>query len=85
VESRVLGKHLYHLLPPFLGSGYPLTHVRPDQRHLGRRLITPFPTVPKESPSLRAREMVQRLRALTALPKVLSSNPSNHMVAHNHL
>ena len=25
------------------------------------------------------------LRALTALPKVLSSNPSNHMVAHNHL
>ena len=29
-------------------------------------------------------EMAQRLRALTALPKVLSSNPSNHMVAHNH-
>jgi hypothetical protein len=32
-----------------------------------------------------AGEMVQRLRALTALPKVLSSNPSNHTVAHNHL
>ncbi len=32
-----------------------------------------------------ASEMVQRVRALTALPKVLSSNPSNHMVAHNHL
>jgi hypothetical protein len=31
-----------------------------------------------------AGEMAQRLRALTALPKVLSSNPSNHMVAHNH-
>jgi alpha-amylase/alpha-mannosidase (GH57 family) len=30
-------------------------------------------------------EMAQRLRALTALPKVLSSNPSNHMVAYNHL
>ena len=30
-----------------------------------------------------AGEMVQWLRALTALPKVLSSNPSNHMVAHN--
>jgi hypothetical protein len=29
-------------------------------------------------------EMAQRLRALTALLKVLSSNPSNHMVAHNH-
>ena len=31
-----------------------------------------------------AGEMTQRVRALTALPKVLSSNPSNHMVAHNH-
>ena len=32
-----------------------------------------------------AGEMAQWLRALTALRKVLSSNPSNHMVAHNHL
>jgi hypothetical protein len=31
-----------------------------------------------------AGEMAQRLRALTALPKVLSSIPGNHMVAHNH-
>jgi hypothetical protein len=31
-----------------------------------------------------AGEMAQQLRALTALPKILSSNPSNHMVAHNH-
>jgi len=31
------------------------------------------------------REMAQWLRALTALPEVLSSNPSNHMAAHNHL
>jgi hypothetical protein len=29
--------------------------------------------------------MAQRLRALTALSEVLSSIPSNHMVAHNHL
>ena len=29
--------------------------------------------------------MAQWLRALTALPEDLSSNPSNHMVAHNHL
>jgi hypothetical protein len=29
--------------------------------------------------------MAQRVRALTALPEVLSSNPSNHMVALNHL
>jgi hypothetical protein len=35
--------------------------------------------------TLGAREMAQRLRALTALPEVLSSIPSNHMVAHNHL
>jgi hypothetical protein len=33
----------------------------------------------------RAGEMAQRVRALTALPKVLNSIPSNHMVAHNHL
>ena len=32
-----------------------------------------------------AGEIAQRLRALTALPEVLSSIPSNHMVAHNHL
>jgi len=32
-----------------------------------------------------AREMAQQLRALTALPEVLSSIPRNHMVAHNHL
>ena len=31
-----------------------------------------------------AGEMAQRVRALTALLKVMSSNPSNHMVAHNH-
>jgi len=29
--------------------------------------------------------MAQWLRALTALPEDLSSIPSNHMVAHNHL
>jgi hypothetical protein len=32
-----------------------------------------------------AGEMAQQVRAPTALPEVLSSNPSNHMVAHNHL
>jgi hypothetical protein len=29
--------------------------------------------------------MAQQLRALTALLKVMSSIPRNHMVAHNHL
>jgi len=32
-----------------------------------------------------AGEMAQWLRTLTALPEVLSSIPSSHMVAHNHL
>jgi hypothetical protein len=32
-----------------------------------------------------AGEMAQQLRALTALPEVLSANPSNYTVAHNHL
>jgi hypothetical protein len=39
----------------------------------------------QELRSYRAGEMAQRLRALSALPEVLSSIPSNHMVAHNHL
>ena len=30
-------------------------------------------------------EMAQQLRTLTALPEVLSSIPSKHMVAHNYL
>jgi hypothetical protein len=29
--------------------------------------------------------MAQQLRALTVLPKILSSHPSNHMMAYNHL
>jgi hypothetical protein len=35
--------------------------------------------------SFRAGEMAQRVRALTVLPKVLSSNLSNHIMAHNYL
>jgi hypothetical protein len=31
-----------------------------------------------------AGEMAQWLRVLTALPRVLISNPSNHMVVHSH-
>jgi len=34
---------------------------------------------------LGAGEMTQWLRALTALPEVLSSIPSNHVVTHDHL
>jgi hypothetical protein len=41
--------------------------------------------MPVKMEKLGAGEMAQRLRALTALLKVLSSIPSNYMVAHNHL
>jgi hypothetical protein len=47
------------------------------------------PIIPKGQSCIivifRAREMAQQLRALIALLEVLSSIPSNHMVAHNHL
>jgi hypothetical protein len=39
----------------------------------------------KTKKQTQAGEIAQQLRALTALPKVLSSIPSNHTVAHNHL
>ena len=39
--------------------------------------------LPEET--LGAGEVAQQLRSLTALPKALCSNPSNHTVAHNHL
>jgi hypothetical protein len=42
------------------------------------------PTPSRYKSAIKAGEMAQWLRALTALPKVLSLNPSNHMVAHNH-
>jgi hypothetical protein len=38
-----------------------------------------------EKKKIGAGEMVQGLRALAALPKVLSLTLSNHMMAHNHL
>ena len=34
---------------------------------------------------MRTGEVAQELRALTALPEVLSSIPNNHMVAQHHL
>ena len=39
----------------------------------------------KKIETIQAGEMAQRLRIPTALPEVLSSIPSNHMVAHDHL
>jgi hypothetical protein len=51
-------------------------------RRLKLDLISHFPL--KMDPLI-AGEMAPQLRPLTALPEVLSSIPSSHMVAHNHL
>jgi hypothetical protein len=52
-----------------------VAHTQVSQHDRGREV---------EAARFEAGEMAQWVRALTALPKVLSSNPSNHMVAHNH-
>jgi polyisoprenoid-binding protein YceI len=51
-----------------------------------QQLFEIFPTIARKTFKSRAGigELAQRLRAQTALPEVLSSIPSNHMVAHNH-
>ena len=60
----------------------------PGQSGLQRGTLSWEETIKKRTYkkwSCQAGEMAQRLRALAALPEVLSSIPSNHMVAHNHL
>jgi hypothetical protein len=49
-----------------------------------RREVRPIREQVLEKKCFSAGEMAQGLRALTALQKVLSSNPSNHMMAYNH-
>jgi len=44
----------------------------------------PYQSIIKKVPH-RAGEVAQWLRALIVLPEVLSSNPTNHVVTHNHL
>jgi hypothetical protein len=55
--------------------------------HAERALLShlSYPSLLVKESKSGAREMAQRLGTLTALPEVLSSIPSNHMVAHNHL
>jgi hypothetical protein len=47
--------------------------------------LRPLGEVSLKKTGMGAGEMAQWLKTLTALLEVLSSNPSNHMVAHNHL
>jgi hypothetical protein len=58
-----------------------------EQKEFLRRASSSKPREKRTSRkrNTRAGEMAQWLRALSALPEVLSSIPSNHMVAHNHL
>jgi len=57
-----------------------------SRRHgTGAQLDTQVSEVELRVQKWGAGEMAQWLRALTALPEVPSANPSNHMVAHNHL
>jgi|UPI0000F50BB8 hypothetical protein len=49
-----------------------------------RTLDAPIFKKIQENTKDRAGEMAQLVRAPTALLKILSSNPSNHMMAHNH-
>jgi hypothetical protein len=71
---RVLGDHRLTL---FVSQGYP----KPRKMNY---VLQPH-TVQLSKLTLWVEDVVQRLRALTALPKVLSSIPSNHTVTHNHL
>jgi hypothetical protein len=64
-------------------GGFLSSQIQPG---LHRETLSRNPLSPKKGVGVgvRAGEMAHQVRALTALPKVLSSNPSNHMVAHNH-
>ena len=63
-------------------SGDQTQIVSPGSKHL---LPVSHLTSSNKKSSLGAGEMAQRLRALAALPGVLSSIPSNNMVAQGHL
>ena len=60
-----------------------LSGLRSEWREAGGRWHS-RQTPPLQKLPCQARKMAQRLSPLTALPEVLSSNPSNHMVARNH-
>ena len=77
--SRAVVVHTFNLSTWEAEAGRFLSSIFIFATVLPTRTNTPT----KKQP--RAGELAQRLRAPTALPEVLSSIPSNHMVAHNHL
>ena len=50
-----------------------------------KNLLVGTTDVAQQKECLCTEEMAQQLSTLTALPEALSSIPSNHMVAYNHL
>jgi hypothetical protein len=49
------------------------------------KIASYYKTIIIKNVTSRVGEMAQWLRAVTDLPEILSSIPSNHMLAHNHL
>jgi hypothetical protein len=62
---------------------YTFTSLYRDSKYI-RFLFSEMPTAVIYIKKLGAGEMAQWLRTLTALPEVLSSIPSNHLVSHIH-
>ena len=63
------------------GAHWPASLARLSEKPVSKNTVQRL----KKIPHAWAGEMAQKLRALVALPEVLSSIPSNHMVAHSHL
>jgi hypothetical protein len=80
LPSTIAASHILLLSPWNVTSGFQ------DKHATSIKLILNFKDLveKKKKSKTWAGEMAQWLGALTALLKVLSSNPSNHMVAHNH-
>ena len=65
------------------GSFNPSGNILSEIAAIGPNTVTEMEN-PELKTKLWAGEMAQQVRALTALPKMLGSNPSSHMVAHTH-
>ena len=63
----------------------PYVYIRLDANPISALMIQLGSLLNSRKKTTGAGEMAQWLRALPALPKVLSSIPSNYIVAHNHL
>jgi len=66
-------------------NGAPIFLILPNYRNkIAFTTAQGLSSLDLEKKTYGAGEVAQWLRALTAVPEVMSSIPSNHMVAHNH-